>query len=633
MCGILGASFRNNVIDKDRFKNALELLNHRGPNSTGLWFSQTSNDAFGFKRLSIIDLNERADQPLISLCGNYRIIFNGEIYNFKSLKKRLLDAGHSFNTKSDTEVLLNSYIEWGSSCLNKIDGMFAFAIYDLLEKRIFFARDLSGQKPFYYSFREGDLTFGSEIKTLAFLQPQKLRENAAYDFFSQGYVSSNQSIYENVEKLPPSHMMTFDLSTRELKISNYHNALLESEKPLSKYSENQKLESIKKLDHLIDQSVKNSLVSDVPIGILLSGGLDSSLIASYASKHKKHLKTFSVIFPSHQNYNEQYHSLKIADFLKTDHIEINAEDFSPKIIEDLSFHYDEPFADPSLIPTFMLSKEVKKHCTVALGGDGADELFGGYPSYDRKLILYKYGKNIPYFLRFLFFRSIAKIIPSNLRGYSILSSLANDFKKVTSSFDPLFFSKDIDNLLNLKKPLSLNEPSNTVYYDQLVRIQNFMHRLTLGDFYSFLSEDVLVKVDRASMAHSLEIRSPFLSKDIINFAFTELHSDFKIKNGRKKIILKSIAKNKLPNDFVYERKQGFSFPLRDLLYRDDWKEFFERKIKKFESNIINKSYALQLLQNHLSGRHCERKLFAIVQFICWYEKYIQPNERILWQKG
>jgi len=231
MCGILGASFRNNVIDKDRFKNALELLNHRGPNSTGLWFSQTSNDAFGFKRLSIIDLNERADQPLISLCGNYRIIFNGEIYNFKSLKKRLLDAGHSFNTKSDTEVLLNSYIEWGSSCLNKIDGMFAFAIYDLLEKRIFFARDLSGQKPFYYSFREGDLTFGSEIKTLAFLQPQKLRENAAYDFFSQGYVSSNQSIYENVEKLPPSHMMTFDLSTRELKISNYHNALLESEKP------------------------------------------------------------------------------------------------------------------------------------------------------------------------------------------------------------------------------------------------------------------------------------------------------------------------------------------------------------------------------------------------------------------
>jgi len=633
MCGILGASFKNNIIDKESFNNALELLNHRGPNSTGLWFSQTSNDAFGFKRLSIIDINERADQPLKSFCGNYRIIFNGEIYNFKPLRKRLIDAGYRFNTKSDTEVLLNSYIEWGSLCLDKVDGMFAFAIYDLLEKKIFFARDLSGQKPFYYSFQRGELLFGSEIKALAFLQPQTLNENAVYSFFNQGYITSNQSAYENVVKLPPSHMMIFDLSTRDLKISNYNNILLESKKFLSDFPDDQKSEPIKKLDYLIDKSVKNSLISDVPIGILLSGGLDSALIASYASKYKKHIKTFSVIFPGHQKYNEQYHSLRIADFLKTDHLEINAEYCSPSIIEDLSFYFDEPFADPSLIPTFILSKEVKKHCTVALGGDGADELFGGYNSYDRRMMLYKYFRNLPYFLRYLFFGGITKVIPSHLKGYSILDSLANDFKKVTSSFDPLFFSKDIKSLLNFEKSLDLNESMNSVYFNKLIRIQNFMHRLTLGDFYSFLSEDVLVKVDRASMAHSLEIRSPYLSKDIINFAFTELHPDFKIKNGRKKIILKSIAKNKLPDNFEYERKHGFSFPLKELLYRDDWKEFFERKIKKFESNIICKPYALKLLKNHLRGRHCERKLFAIVQFICWYEKYMQSNGKILCQKG
>lgn len=623
MCGILGASFAADSIDEELFHRSLKLISHRGPNSSGIWLNDSKKDAFGFKRLSIIDLSSNADQPLSSPCGNYKIIFNGEIYNFQSIKEILIKKNYTFFSSSDTEVLLNAYIEWGFNCLNKIDGMFAFAIYDLKDNHIFIARDISGQKPLYYSQQDKNLIFASEIKCVSMLKTKNSAINldSLHSYFYSGQIQDNKTIFHNINKLPAAHYAVFDIGTRDFNITNYFPLASKVAKLSKKNLLSDSNRSLKTLDNLLNNSVKNCLVSDVPIGVLLSGGLDSSLIASYASSHLKDLKTFSVIFPNHKKYNEQYHALKVADYLNTDHIEISAEDISPDILEDLALYFDEPFSDSSMIPTYILSKYVKKHCTVVLGGDGGDELFGGYSSYIRRLKIYNSTKHIPFFIRSSISTALQAFLPNYIKGFSIICGVGENFNKTSTSFDPLFRSAELELLFNKKYFKNLTIPEVATHHGEIIKIQDFFLKLSIGDFYSFLSEDVLVKVDRASMANSLEVRSPFLSKEIIEFAFTKLHSDLKSKNGTKKIILKNLGKERLPDDFVYERKKGFSFPLGDLLLREDWKEFFEDKIKNFESDIINKSHALKLLQNHLRGRSCERKLFSIVQFICWHERY------------
>lgn len=621
MCGILGASLSKDSINKKVFLDALDTISHRGPDSSGSWFDESSKDALGFKRLSIIDLSKNADQPLTSPCGNYKIVFNGEIYNFKSLRKILLDKNYIFNSESDSEVLLFAYIEWGVECLKKIDGMFAFAIYDFLSNSIFISRDLSGQKPLYYSFNNGSLIFASEIKPIRSLDSKikTIDQNALHDYFNQGYISRSRSIFKDIQKLPSSHFMMFDLISRDLKVSSYSDLVEEVLAVNSKYHIRNMKQAVNTIDELLNDSVKKSLISDVPLGVLLSGGLDSSLIAAYASRHKSDLKTFSVIFPNNAKYNEQVHARRVAEYLKTDHIEINVDEVSPSIIEEVAYFYDEPFSDPSLIPSYLLSKAVKKHCSVVLGGDGADELFGGYPSYVRKMNLVNRFKFIPYDLRYLISNILQKLLSNQLRGYSLIKAFGDDYNKIFTSFDPLLYSSDIKKLLN--KELLLANAS--IDLDQkLSLINNLLTRISIGDYFSFLSEDVLVKVDRASMAHSLEVRSPFLSKDIIDFAFLKIHPNLKIEGGNKKIILKELGKSMLPDNFTYNRKQGFSFPIRHLLLQENWRNFFLNKINNFNSNIINKDFAIKLLESHGNLQFNERKLFAVIQFICWHEKHI-----------
>jgi len=627
MCGILGASFSKETINDEVFLEALDMLSHRGPDSTGFWLDESNRDALGFKRLSIIDLTKNADQPLTSFCGNYKIIFNGEIYNFKSLKNILLKKNYIFSSESDSEVLLYAYLEWGVGCLKKIDGMFAFAIYDFLSKSIFLSRDLSGQKPLYYYFDNDSLIFASEIKPIRSINSSinSIDENSLYDYFHKGYISRDQSILKDIKKLPASNFMVFDLISRGLKILPYSDLVDEVHDVKSKHLIRNLRQATTTLDLLLDNSVKNSLVSDVPLGVLLSGGLDSSLIAAYAARYINELETFSVIFPNNNKYNEQTHARRVAEYFKTDHIEINAEEISPSIIEELSYFYDEPFSDPSLIPTYILSKAVKKHCSVVLGGDGGDELFGGYPSYVRKMNLFNRFQSIPFSFRYLISNILLRLLPNSMRGITQIKAFGEDFNKIFTSFDPLFYPEDIKKLLDEELLLSII-PNNVDH--KLSKIKNLLTRISLGDYFSFLSEDVLVKVDRASMANSLEVRSPFLSKEIIDFAFLKIHPDLKVKNGDKKIILKELGKSILPTNFIYDRKQGFSFPLRDLLFQENWKSFFIDKINNFNSDILKKDYAIKLVKGHGHTQFNERKLFAVIQFICWHEKHItnQPSK-------
>lgn len=621
MCGILGASFSEEKINKNNFANALNMLDHRGPDSTGVWISDSGKDALGFKRLSIIDLSKNADQPMLSSCGNYKIVFNGEIYNFIALRNALIEKGYIFKSNTDSEVLLNAYIEWGDKCLNKIDGMFAFAIIDSLNQTILISRDIAGQKPLYYIYLKKSLVFASEVKSLISLHPnfKEINELSIYDYFHKGYISRRETIFKKINKLPSSHLIKFDLKTRNLKVLPYFDLFTKISKLEPKQLISDARTACHELDRLLYKSVNNSLISDVPLGVLLSGGLDSSIIAAYASKCKSDLKTFSVIFPSHSKYNEQTHARKVADHLKTNHIEINAEEISPKIIEKMAYYYDEPFSDPSMIPSFLLSQAVKKHCSVVLGGDGGDELFGGYPSYARKIKLKSIIGFIPLSLRKASSKILRKIYSENIRGFSHTQSLGENFESMFSSFDPLFYPLEINDLMN--RNIYPGNSSRAMEFNPSL-IKDFFTRISVGDFYSFLSEDVLVKVDRSSMAHSLEVRSPYLSKEIIEFAFLKLHPDLKINGNSKKIILKLIGKSLLPDNFIFNRKQGFAFPLGNLLLQDNWREFFKAKITNFESEIFNKTYALKLLNKHGKISSNERKLFALVQFICWHEKHI-----------
>ena len=378
------------------------------------------------------------------------------------------------------------------------------------------------------------------------------------------------------------------------------------------------------METLLDKSVQQQLIADVPVGVLLSGGLDSSLVTALAARNTNNLKTFSVIFPNFPQYNEQTHARLIAEHYKTDHLEINAEEIGPEIIDRLAHYYDEPFSDPSMIPTFLLSQSVKKYCSVALGGDGADELFGGYPSQQRAMQAQGILSKIPLIIRRPLSQMMLSILPTDLRGYSLMYDLGKDFCNESLSFSPLIYKKEMKRLLNhsMKQEidiLDLNIPKSSL------PDQSFLTQVTMCDFKSFLSEDILVKIDRASMAHSLEIRSPFLSKEIIEFAFTGVPDNLKIHNGRKKIILKLLGEKILPKNFVFERKQGFSFPIDQLLLQDEWNEYFAEKILNCCPNFINKNSVLDLLSKHRKGKFAGRKLYAIVQLIVWHHKYIAKH--------
>jgi asparagine synthase (glutamine-hydrolysing) len=622
MCGILGASFFEGAINPDRFADSLNLISHRGPDSTGSWFNDSNQDALGFKRLSILDLSDKGNQPFVSNCGQYKMVFNGEIYNFTNLKELLTKENYIFHSNSDTEVLLHAYAAWGPECLQKIEGMFAFAIYDSIKNTIFLARDFAGQKPMYYSLKNGSLLFASELKPIISMDPDLKLINypAALSYFNTGFIPNECSIFSSIKKLLPGHSLLFDLKTREGSILDFHKL---AEQINAKHHKQDLLtpeKVVSKLGKLLDKSVQHQLIADVPIGVLLSGGLDSSLVTAFAAGHTGKLKTFTVIFPNFPQYNEQSHSRLIAEHYKTDHLEINAEEIGPEIIDRLSDFYDEPFADPSMIPTFLLSESVREHCTVALGGDGADEIFGGYPSQQRALQTQRILRKIPLSLR----RPLSKImlyaLPTDLKGYSYMHDLGKDFNNEFPSFSPLIYSKEMKRLLDHSKRQEIDMLDSMVLKSPL-RDQSYLTQLSMCDFQSFLSEDILVKIDRASMAHSLEIRSPILSKEIIEFAFTEVPDNLKIHNGRKKIILKLLGEKILPKNFVFERKQGFSFPIDQLLLQDEWNEYFAEKILNFYPNFFNQKYLLNLLAKHRKGKLVGRKLYAIVQFIVWYDKY------------
>ena len=623
MCGILGYSAPEKFGEdfSHSLKIGISLLHHRGPDNSDFWINQNKSIGIAHARLSILDLKPRSNQPMIDSDNNLILSFNGEIYNFIELKKELESMGHAFLTNSDSEVILKGYAEWRTQVFSKFRGMFAIAIYDKENGEIIVARDNSGQKPLYYMFDEEQkiFLFASELKALFEFSEfeKKISFEGLNKLFLKGFCEGSSSIYRNINKLNAGTFSIFNIKDNKL-ISDYFwdgkGLFLKKNK---KYFSDD--DTLNKLEKLLFESIELQLRSDVPVGLLLSGGIDSSLIVALASKIQGNLNSYTVRFPGYDKYDESKHAELIAHTFNTNHNEIEASTIDPVIFDRLAYFYDEPIFDTSIIPTFLLSEEISKHCKVAIGGDGADELFGGYPHYDKLLNIRNTSKFFPYYFRKIISSLIQSVLPIGFKGKKTIEFYGVDFNSEYPNVSEFFSQQEQLKIFNQNflKHLSAKYLGNL----NPDIFDNFIETATYNDFKKYLTEDILVKVDRASMAHSLEIRSPFLDQRLIDFSFTSIPSHMKVTKNNRKIILKKLAKRHLPKNFDFQRKQGFSIPLPQLILTSQWKEYFESKIYASNPEIFNQKYALSLLQRQSKFYNNAERLTGLIFFMTWVEQF------------
>jgi asparagine synthase (glutamine-hydrolysing) len=552
--------------------------------------------------------------------GKFVIILNGEIYNYQELREELLKRGHSFRSSSDTEVLLESYKEWGRNCLSHLIGAFAFAIYDEQIRELFLARDRAGEKPLFYRYTRDRFIFASELKALmadcAF--SRELNLDAFDSYLAYGYVSGSETILKDVHKLPPGHAMVYSLEEKRMSIQRYWQ--LPDNLPLREISVEDLTDE---LEVTLSRSVRRQLTADVPIGILLSGGLDSSLITAIAATTcDRQIKTFTVSFPGHGAVDEGPFAKIVADYFGTDHHELVAEPASVSLLPQLARQYDEPLADHSIVPTSMLAKLVKESVTVALGGDGGDELFGGYPHYNFLQRIEKVKKLVPATVRKLASFFASNVLPIGTRGRNHLigleGSAARSINSVNVYFDkeyrrsllsPLYRTGYMPNVSTEAKKLS--------HYNASL---NIFQNATRIDFETIMADDYLVKSDRASMLYSLELRAPFLDHNLIEFAFGQLPDNLRATMKERKILLQRLAKRILPPALDIKRKQGFSLPLA-AWFKGEWGSFMTDVLSEADPAIFDKKIIANLIKGQRRGFVNENRLFALTMFELWRREY------------
>lgn len=610
MCGIIGSINRSRV-DLEVFEEQLRTITHRGPDDSGIWTNEGGTVALGSRRLAIQDLSANGHMPMLSKDARYVVVFNGEIYNYPDLKLALQERGFSFKSNSDTEAVLYAYMFWGHKCLEHLEGMFAVAVYDNELEELFIARDRVGEKPLYFWEHSDGLEFGSELKVL-FANPKferRLNPQAFYQYLEHGYCRKDVSFIQGVKKLKAGHYLHYKVQHRTLDIKRYW----APPAPSGAYSEAEEL--LHTLDGLLSQSVKRQLISDVPLGVLLSGGVDSSLITAYAAEHSNtKIKTFHISFDGFGKYNEKEYARTMADYFDTEHTELSGNDLSFNMIDELMEFYDEPLADSSMLPTYLVSRLTKEHVTVALGGDGGDELFGGYTHYP---FVFQHPDTVisaPF--RKVGSRLAARL-PVGMKGRNYLMAL-NGTRYDRFMFNRLYDTATISRVINadyLKETAFLDyeqkaiDKSNDIVYD-----------MTRFDFENNLTDDILVKVDRASMGVSLEMRAPWLDKSILEFAFRDVPSHLKTDGVNLKILPKLLLKSKLKFNFDLSRKQGFSIPLHDWI-KGRWEDDFRDGLNALPDGLFNKKFSYSMLNGIKKGYTNSAKLYALLIIGKWMEKY------------
>tara|TARA_B100000963_G_scaffold137846_1_gene119939 strand:+ start:17190 stop:19091 length:1902 start_codon:yes stop_codon:yes gene_type:complete len=627
MCGITGFLSLNKSTsynEKDVIMQMCNTINHRGPDSTGFYSDSQKGVYLGHNRLSILELSELGNQPMFSKSERYVIVFNGEIYNHLDIRNEI-DLKNSINWigKSDTETLLSAIEFYGIKlALIKCKGMFSLALWDKFENKLVIARDRMGEKPMYYGIQKNTFLFGSELKSLV-LHPEFLAKQN-YDslstFLSLGYIPNPYTIWDGIKKLEPGQLITININSNNsfnLDIDSYwslSDVIISSQKNLFLGTSSQ---AIKKLESLIIKSVKGQMLSDVPLGAFLSGGIDSSLIvAIMQSVSNKPVKTFSIGFED-KKYNEANFAKSIANHLKTDHSELylNEKD-SLDAIPLLAQMFDEPFGDSSAIPTYLVSKLAKKHVTVSLSGDGGDELFGGYSRYHNSKIrsIYNLSQLLPTGLinNFSLKNSIFGDNFNDKINFALSLSQSENFKS--------FYTNFISQWRKSPLKFSTNTQQFGISNSKVELIADYMHKMMALDSSIYLPDDILTKVDRTAMSVSLETRVPLLDHNIVEFAW-QLPIHMKIKNGKSKWILKKLLSKFIPNKLTERPKMGFGIPLATWLRGPlrDWAESLINPVTISTYGVFNEKIITLKWNQFLKG---DDRLTHPIWLILTYQSWI-----------
>ena len=615
MCGIVGvASSRGErVPELVRMRDA---LTHRGPDDGGEWASADHRVALAHRRLSIIDLSAAGHQPMLDESGGIALTFNGEIYNFQDLRDELHAAGHRFRSASDTEVIIESYRRWGIDCVRRFNGMFAFGLYDAAEQRIMLARDRAGEKPLFYTHANGTLRFASELK--AFMaDPSFAREldPEAFDcYLAYGYVPKDRCILRGVRKLPQGHVLVYDVARDVCRTDAYWRL------PSPPSGSPPAGQLVDELEQLLLDAVRRQLVADVPVGILLSGGIDSSLITAMAARAAtRRVKTFTVSFPGHGSYDEGPFARMVADHFGTDHAELVGEAPGVDLLPVLARQYDEPIADSSIVPTYLVSRLIRQHATVALGGDGGDELFGGYPHYSWVQWQGRVRGLVPRPLRRAAAAFAGAAVPVGVRGRNYIIGATEDAGHGIAHVN-VYFDRWTRRRLLAGPPNRIPQVAERVRTNGFGAGHSLLRRAAEADFTTTMCDGYLVKVDRASMLNSLEIRAPWLDYRLIEFAFGRVPDHLRATAQQRKILPRMLARKLLPPALDLKRKQGFSIPLATWL-TGSWGTFVEDVLREADPGLFDQRAIQALLAGQRKGRANAARLFCLTMFELWRREY------------
>lgn len=601
MCGIAGFNWN----DRKLIKKMTDTIAHRGPDGEGHFTD--NNISLGHRRLAIIDLTDKGEQPM--KYKDYTIVFNGEIYNFKEIRETLENENHNFVSDSDTEVVLHAYEKWGKDCVKHFNGMWAFCIYDRLNNILFLSRDRFGIKPLYYYNNDDKFIFASELKAIKECDINLTINKTALNFyFYQKYVGGRYSIFDNINKLLPGENIVYDLLKSKISLNRYYSLIEE----INKAKKISIKERVGKIKPLLEDAINKRLIADVPVGSFLSGGLDSSYISAIIAKNQNDFSTFSIGF-TEKSYNELPFSQKVAAHIKTKH-HYKTLSLDEILFEKVLKNLDEPFGDASILPTYLLSKITREHVTVALSGDAGDEVFAGYDTH----LAYKIAKYIPSPIKY-FIKAFVKLIPPSEKKVSLEFKIkrfvnTNNHNAEKRHLDWMATFPEKTRTQLLKDHFQTNNTFiNTNDKNSLAAIQ-------LSDLNYYLPEDIMKKADTASMLNSLEVRIPFLDYRVVPLVLS-LPETYKIKWLKTKYLLKRFAKGLLPLPIVNRKKRGFTVPISRWIKESETINGYLGSEKYYAHNLLNKEYINTLLKNHNKGiEDNSRQLWLVFVFNYWYDK-------------
>lgn len=617
MCGIAGIVQRPGVTaDAAQVRAMTDAIRRRGPDAEGLFVRE--NVALGHRRLTIIDTSQAANQPMFNEDGSVVTVYNGEIYNFADLRAQLEARGHAFRTRSDTEVLVHGWEEWGALLVDRLRGMFALAIHDIDKRQLFLARDRLGKKPLYYAATPDRILFGSEIKAIRAAMPElgALDTVALAQYATYGNSIGERTAFTGVRKLPPAHRMLVDVADASLAFSveRYWDVTFEPDHGPTE------AEWLERLDHALSESVRLRLISDVPLGAFLSGGIDSSLVAAYMTRHASRVETFTIGFRE-ASHDESRYAGDVARVLGTDHHMDVVEPDALGVLPDLVDAYDEPFADSSAIPTYYLCRAARRSVTVALSGDGGDEIHAGYNRYTKGRLLQAAGRTATVVGRRLAERA-ADLVPAGLKGKLMLERLPLSPYGLYNS--AMGCTDDHLALLRPEVRSSLPEAPDAELEAAFARATPGVTAMQYADVHAYLPDDILVKVDRASMWHSLEVRCPLLDHEFVELS-ARIPLELKLRGLRGKLLLRRLLERYVPRELIERPKMGFGVPV-GRWFKRELTASLEEMLADTRSPMwqyFDRQVAERYVRHHGRRFHdLETSLWRLFYFHAWSRRHL-----------